>query len=63
MQYFLPAAKKGINKQIELAILRADRMGVKVLSLAALNKVSSCIFSLTVNELNSSREADDGFCD
>ncbi|EES04629.1 hypothetical protein BDA96_04G069200 [Sorghum bicolor] len=37
-QYFLPAAKKGINKQIELAILRADRMGVKVLSLAALNK-------------------------
>jgi len=63
VQYFLPAAKKGINKQIELAILRADRMGVKVLSLAALNKVSSCIFSLTVNELNSSREADDGFCD
>jgi hypothetical protein len=40
MQYFLPAAKKGINQQIELAILRADRMGVKVLSLAALNKVS-----------------------
>jgi len=37
-QYFLPAAKKGINHQIELAILRADRMGVKVLSLAALNK-------------------------
>ncbi|KAF8691264.1 hypothetical protein HU200_040388 [Digitaria exilis] len=37
-QYFLPAAKKGINQQIELAILRADRMGVKVLSLAALNK-------------------------
>jgi hypothetical protein len=41
LQYFLPAAKKGINQQIELAILRADRMGVKVLSLAALNKVSS----------------------
>jgi hypothetical protein len=39
-QYFIPAAKKGINEQIELAILRADRMGVKVLSLAALNKVS-----------------------
>ncbi|KAK3156162.1 hypothetical protein QOZ80_2AG0103620 [Eleusine coracana subsp. coracana] len=37
-QYFLPAAKKGINHQIELAILRADKMGVKVLSLAALNK-------------------------
>jgi hypothetical protein len=38
-QYFIPAAKRGINNQIELAILRADRMGVKVLSLAALNKV------------------------
>ncbi|KAF0906092.1 hypothetical protein E2562_009095 [Oryza meyeriana var. granulata] len=37
-QYFIPAAKKGINEQIELAILRADKMGVKVLSLAALNK-------------------------
>ncbi|KAL5207298.1 hypothetical protein ABZP36_031733 [Zizania latifolia] len=37
-QYFIPAAKKGINQQIELAILRADRMGVRVLSLAALNK-------------------------
>ena len=47
-QYFLPAAKKGINHQIELAILRADRMGVKVLSLAALNKVSSppCFYCL-----------------
>lgn len=43
LQYFLPAAKKGINHQIELAILRADRMGVKVLSLAALNKVSSLL--------------------
>jgi hypothetical protein len=38
----LPFAKDGINKQIELAILRADKMGVKVLSLAALNKV--CFF-------------------
>ncbi|KAL8129714.1 hypothetical protein V2J09_018869 [Rumex salicifolius] len=37
-QYFLPFAARGINKQIEQAILRADRMGVKVLSLAALNK-------------------------
>ncbi|KAG1327517.1 hypothetical protein COCNU_01G014510 [Cocos nucifera] len=37
-QYFLPSAKNGINHQIELAILRADKMGVKVLSLAALNK-------------------------
>ncbi|KAL7097332.1 hypothetical protein ACP275_10G137800 [Erythranthe tilingii] len=37
-QYFLPFAAEGINKQIEEAILRADRMGVKVISLAALNK-------------------------
>ncbi|KAL7162042.1 hypothetical protein ACSBR2_042504 [Camellia fascicularis] len=37
-QYFLPFAREGINKQIEEAILRADRLGVKVLSLAALNK-------------------------
>uniref|UniRef100_A0A453KW56 Very-long-chain aldehyde decarbonylase CER1-like C-terminal domain-containing protein n=1 Tax=Aegilops tauschii subsp. strangulata TaxID=200361 RepID=A0A453KW56_AEGTS len=36
--YFLPFAKDGINDQIELAILRAERMGVKVVSLAALNK-------------------------
>ncbi|KAK8919419.1 Protein ECERIFERUM 3 [Platanthera zijinensis] len=37
-QYFLPFAKNGINNQIESAILRADKLGVKVLSLAALNK-------------------------
>ncbi|KAM0989556.1 hypothetical protein ACFX15_012981 [Malus domestica] len=37
-QYFLPFALDGINNQIEQAILRADRMGVKVISLAALNK-------------------------
>ncbi|CAO2841702.1 unnamed protein product [Amaranthus hypochondriacus] len=37
-QYFLPFATKGINKQIEQAILDADKMGVNVLSLAALNK-------------------------
>ncbi|KAL8056345.1 hypothetical protein ABFX02_04G114000 [Erythranthe guttata] len=37
-QYFLPFAKKGINKQIEDAILKADKLGVKVISLAALNK-------------------------
>ncbi|KAL0284788.1 UNVERIFIED_CONTAM: Very-long-chain aldehyde decarbonylase CER3 [Sesamum angustifolium] len=37
-QYFLPFAAEGINKQIEEAILRADRLGVKVISLAALNK-------------------------
>ncbi|XP_047047694.1 very-long-chain aldehyde decarbonylase GL1-1-like [Lolium rigidum] len=36
--YFLPFAKDGINDQIELAILRADKMGIKVVSLAALNK-------------------------
>jgi len=39
LQYFLPFATDEINKQIELAILRADKMGVKVISLAALNKV------------------------
>ncbi|KAE8687153.1 Protein ECERIFERUM 3 [Hibiscus syriacus] len=37
-QYFLPFAMEGINKRIEDAILRADRIGVKVISLAALNK-------------------------
>ena len=37
-QYFLPFATKGINDQIEAAILRADKIGVKVISLAALNK-------------------------
>ncbi|XP_022842353.1 protein ECERIFERUM 3-like [Olea europaea var. sylvestris] len=37
-QYFLPFAAQGINKHIEEAILRADRLGVKVISLAALNK-------------------------
>ncbi|KAK3015486.1 hypothetical protein RJ639_005472 [Escallonia herrerae] len=37
-QYFLPFAREGINKHIEEAILRADRLGVKVISLAALNK-------------------------
>ncbi|KAM0041008.1 putative fatty acid hydroxylase, NAD(P)-binding domain superfamily [Helianthus debilis subsp. tardiflorus] len=37
-QYFLPFASEGINKQIEEAILRADKLGVKVISLAALNK-------------------------
>ncbi|EXB94909.1 Protein WAX2 [Morus notabilis] len=40
-QYFLPFATAGINKQIEDAILRADRLGVKVISLAALNKNES----------------------
>ncbi|XP_019453866.1 PREDICTED: protein ECERIFERUM 3-like isoform X2 [Lupinus angustifolius] len=40
-QYFLPFATEGINKQIEEAILRADKIGVKVISLAALNKNES----------------------
>ncbi|CAM9001912.1 unnamed protein product [Rhodiola kirilowii] len=37
-QYFLPFAADGINKKIEEAILTADKIGVKVISLAALNK-------------------------
>ncbi|KAH9298094.1 hypothetical protein KI387_029776, partial [Taxus chinensis] len=37
-QYFLPFAKDGINNLIEEAILSADSLGVKVISLAALNK-------------------------
>ncbi|XP_071725136.1 very-long-chain aldehyde decarbonylase CER3-like [Rutidosis leptorrhynchoides] len=37
-QYFLPFASNGINNHIEEAILRADKLGVKVISLAALNK-------------------------
>ncbi|XP_073154632.1 very-long-chain aldehyde decarbonylase CER3-like isoform X4 [Henckelia pumila] len=37
-QYFLPFAANGINNQIEDAILTADKLGVKVISLAALNK-------------------------
>jgi hypothetical protein len=57
MQYFIPSAKKGINRQIELAILRADKMGVKVISLAALNKVDVqhhyplSIYVLLISEL------------
>ncbi|GLJ44153.1 hypothetical protein SUGI_0921120 [Cryptomeria japonica] len=37
-QYFLPFAQEGINNLIEEAILSADSLGVKVISLAALNK-------------------------
>ncbi|XP_043711159.1 very-long-chain aldehyde decarbonylase CER3 [Telopea speciosissima] len=37
-QYFLPFGLDSINKRIEEAILKADRLGVKVISLAALNK-------------------------
>lgn len=40
MQYFLPFGLEQINNHIEKAILDADNKGVKVLSLAALNKVS-----------------------
>ncbi|KAH6819934.1 Fatty acid hydroxylase superfamily [Perilla frutescens var. hirtella] len=40
-QYFLPFAAEGINNQIEDAILKADKLGVKVISLAALNKNES----------------------
>ncbi|XP_057966904.1 very-long-chain aldehyde decarbonylase CER3-like isoform X2 [Malania oleifera] len=40
-QYFLPFATGGINNRIEEAILRADKLGVKVISLAALNKNES----------------------
>ena len=50
VQYFVPFAKDGINRQIELAINRADKMGVKVLSLAALNKVGlSSLSSLSLS--------------
>lgn len=37
-QYFIPFAQEGINNLIQDAILSADKMGVKVISLAALNK-------------------------
>ena len=39
LQYFLPFATEGIKNQIEQAIHRADKIGVKVISLGALNKV------------------------
>lgn len=48
LQYFLPFAAEGINKHIEEAILRADRLGVKVISLAALNKVCSSVITSTM---------------
>lgn len=62
MQYFLPFAADGINKQIEEAILRADRLGVKVISLAALNKVSINLLSLCSLSLSSySNNINDNF--
>ncbi|EFJ36684.1 hypothetical protein SELMODRAFT_164680 [Selaginella moellendorffii] len=39
--YFIPACAAGINRHIERAILDADELGVKVISLAALNKNES----------------------
>ncbi|KAL9264770.1 Very-long-chain aldehyde decarbonylase CER3-like protein [Drosera capensis] len=39
-QYFLPSESKGINRLIERAILDADRLGVKVMALASLNKIN-----------------------
>ena len=39
VQYFLPNAFRKANKLLEEAILEADRKGVKVLTLGALNKV------------------------
>ncbi|KAL7609052.1 hypothetical protein Lser_V15G12018 [Lactuca serriola] len=49
--YFLPSAKDGINRLTEEAILKADRIGVKVLSLAAFNK-----YTMAVKELVLSRK-------
>jgi hypothetical protein len=40
LQYFLPFGLDSINNHIENSILDADAKGVKVLSLAALNKVN-----------------------
>ncbi len=48
MQYFLPFYKDNINKHIEKAILNADAKGVKVVSLAALNKVSLFFLELII---------------
>jgi hypothetical protein len=48
LQYFLPFASEGINKHIEEAILRADKLGVKVISLAALNKVGTYMFIIVL---------------
>lgn len=38
LQYFLPFGLESINRHIEKAILDADAKGIKVISLAALNK-------------------------
>jgi hypothetical protein len=40
MQYFIPFKLDTINALIESAILDADKSGVKVISLGALNKVA-----------------------
>lgn len=47
VQYFLPFGLGGINKLIEQAIVDADKAGVKVISLAALNKVKFEILMYT----------------
>ena len=46
VQYFLPNAFRKANKLLEEAILEADRKGVKVLTLGALNKVRNLPFLL-----------------
>ena len=48
LQYFLPFAQEGINNLIEDAILSADKLGVKVISLAALNKVDPAFCHLSL---------------
>jgi hypothetical protein len=45
----LPFATEGINKHIEQAILTADKIGVKVISLAALNKVRYLVWHIELN--------------
>ncbi|KAL2589790.1 hypothetical protein AAZV13_13G251600 [Glycine max] len=50
---FLSFATKGINNQIEQAILRADKIGVKVISLAPLLK-EKCLDVFLENALEAS---------
>ena len=48
LQYFFPFSQEGINNLIDDAFVSVDKLGVKVISLAALNKVdpSFCHLSL-----------------
>lgn len=48
MQYKLKWQKESINNLIEGAVLEAEQMGVKVLSLGLLNQVSTGIYTLSV---------------